>query len=157
MMPTGECDEGSVIRRYSLVAFAPRGADLQIIRADSKTLSFFEQHPNPNAKKWAQTIREMYRYRCAILHNGSTNINSIEINPKKIDWFCHVAKHLLMRVENLAINALIDKETEVKSFWSGYIIGYLFSSRNHWQANGTLLRNDLITFDWENSNYPELV
>jgi hypothetical protein len=157
MLPVGECDEGAVVRRYSLVAFAPRGADTRVIRDDPAMRSFFEQNPNPNAKKWAQVIQEMYRYRCAILHDGSTDLNSVEINPKKIEWFYQVAKHLMTRVEGLAINALIDKEKEIGSFWSSYVLSYLYSSRNHWLSNGTLLRDDLITFDWENTKYPELV
>jgi hypothetical protein len=157
MLPKGECDQGSLVRRYSLVAFSPRGADSQIIRGDPVMRSFFELHPNPHSREWAQVIQEMYEYRCAILHDGSTDLNSAAINPNKVDWFYHIAKRLVSRVEGLAINALIDNVTDVGLFWSSFVMGYLYSDRNHWLSNGTLLEERLITFDWERSRFPEVM
>ncbi len=157
MMPISECDQGALVRRYSLVAFAPRGADSRKIRENPAMRALLEQHPNPYGRKWVKAIEEMYRYRCAILHEGSTDLNSIEITPRKLSWFGHLAKHLLTRVEGLAINALVDQETDVGVFWSDYVLRYLYSDRNHWLKNGTLLGSHLIGFDWEKADYPEPV
>lgn len=97
----------------------------------------------------------MYRYRCAILHDGSSDLNSDEIEPKKVDWFYHLAKALNFRVSGLAVNALIDKVETIEDFWGSYVIDYLYSKKNHWAENGTFHQNHIIEFDWENRAYPD--
>jgi hypothetical protein len=51
----------------------------------------------------------------------------------------------------------VDQETDVGVFWSDYVLRYLYSDRNHWLKNGTLLGSHLIGFDWEKADYPEPV
>lgn len=157
MMPKGEYQEHELIRRYSLIIGAPRGSDSQIIMKNENLKLFFDKFKNKNSKKWVKAIEEMYRYRCTILHNGSSDLNSIEINPMKVDWFCHVAKALSTRITGLAVNALIDHVNTLEEFWDNYVIQYLYSDKNHWSTNGTFLDNYLIEFDWENRTYPEVV
>ena len=155
MMPKGECQESALIRRYSLIVGTPRGADSKIIMADDLKKNFFEENINKNSKPWVKSIQEMYRYRCSILHDGSSDLNSDEIDPKKVDWFYHLAKALNFRVTGLAVNALIDKVETIKDFWENYVVDYLYSQKNHWASNGIFHQDRIIEFDWENGTYPD--
>lgn len=155
MMPQGECQESALVRRYSLVVGAPRGADSKIIMGDAAKKIFFEKYKNKNSKPWVKAIQEMYRYRCSILHDGSSDLSSDEIEPNKVDWFYHLTKALNFRVAGLAVNALIDKVETIEDFWESYVIDYLYSDKNHWATNGTFHQDHIIEFDWKNGTYPD--
>jgi hypothetical protein len=157
MMPKGECQEHAIVRRYSLIVGAPRGADSRTIINDPKMNKFFEEYKNEYSKKWAKTIEEMYRYRCTILHTGFSDLNTFEINPKKVDWFYHISKTLSTRIIGLAVNALIDKVETMGDFWNDYIIRFLYSDKNQWAIRGVFFDDHLITFDWENNTYPNII
>jgi hypothetical protein len=157
MMPRGECQEHALVRRYSLIIGAPRGADSKIIMGSQSTKEFFELHQNVHARKWVKAIEEMYRYRCSILHDGSSDLNSNDIDRRKVDWFYHLTRTLSTRVTGLAVNALIEKVEKIDDFWNGYVTEYLYSARNHWAVNGTFLQDRLIDFDWENERYPDVI
>ncbi|MDF3918502.1 hypothetical protein P3W43_06495 [Salinicola salarius] len=157
MMPNGECQEAAMVRRYSLVMGAPRGADSKSILANPEQARFFEKYKNSHSKQWVRAIEGMYRYRCAIFHDGSSDLNSEDIDSKKIDWYYHLSKTLSTRVNRLAVNALIDKVDTIDDFWNSYVIDYLYSERNHWATNGTFMQDLLINFDWENEKYPEVI
>lgn len=157
MMPVGECQEQALIRRYSLIVGAPRGADSKLIMVQPSLKSFFDQTQSKKANLWISTIKEMYKYRCAILHDGSSDLNSQDINPEKVEWFYHVAKALCSRVQNLAVDALIGKVDTVEKFWQDYVMHYLYSSKNIWVSNGTFPMDELIEFDWQNNRYLEVI
>lgn len=155
MMPEKEVIQGDFIRRYSLLVGAPRGADSKIIFANAAQKLIFDKNPNKNTKKWVKTIEEMYEYRCAILHEGSNDLVSTFINPKKVDWFYHIAKHLCLKVQSLAINGLIENITTVNDLWDNFAINFLYSNKNRSISNGEFFKDDLIEFDWENRYYPD--
>jgi len=157
MLLDGECDQGSLVRRFSLIVAAPRGADSKKIREDSTLQPYAKEISNPDAKKWVRAIEEMYTYRCAILHDGSSDLNSNEINPAKVDWFYHLANFLAHRVQGLAIKALIDGVQNTNTFWSDYVYRYLYSEKNDWPVNGVVIQGNLINFNWENGRYPEVI
>jgi hypothetical protein len=72
----------------------------------------------------------MYRYRCAILHDGSTDLNSLGISPQKIQWFYQLAKQLLRWVQALVAESLKSDKTDLAMFWSTFDMGYLYSDKN---------------------------
>jgi hypothetical protein len=155
MLPNGECSEAEVVRRFSLVAFSSAGADSQVIRNNPAYKAFSDEHPNPHNREWRKAIGEMYRFRCAILHDGATDLNSLDISPQKIQWFYQLAKLLLAWVQALAIESLKSNGMELGTFWSSFVLDYLYSERNQ-TVNGDLARSDkLFTFDWENNVWPE--
>jgi len=156
MMPNGngnKIKENEIRRHYSLIVGAPRGTDSKTIMSDARKKDFF--HENENSNSWDKKICEMYRYRCGILHHGLSDLNSDEIDPKKIDWFYHLTNTLHVRVSELAVQALIDEVNTIEAFWGNYVIDYLYSSRNRWAENGTFHEAPIITFDWRNGVYPD--
>jgi Apea-like HEPN len=155
MLPVGECSAAEVVRRLSLVAFSPAGADSQIIRANDAFRTFSELHPNPNNRKWRRAIEEMYRYRCAILHDGSTDLNSLDISPQKIQWFYQLAKQLLGWVQALAVESLKSDQTDLVTFWSNFIMSFLYSEINEHVDEHLAKSEKLFAFDWKNNTWPE--
>lgn len=156
MMPKDEYQESYLVRRLSLIIGAPRGADSKKIMSAERTKIFFDSYKNANSKKWVKAIEDMYRYRCAILHNGSSDLSSIDINPNKVDWFIHLTRTLSTRLTEIAVNALIDGVETLDDFWSEYAIDYLYSDKNKWAKNGFHFQDNLINFDWESEKYPNI-
>lgn len=157
MMPLGEYKQASIIRKYSLIAASPGGADSQIIRKQASTKLVFDSYPNANSSRWRNTIEEMYQYRCSILHQGSSDLSSAEIISEKVDWFYHLSRWLFDRVTGLAIQALIKEVKTVKDFWDLFVIPYLYSRDNQWLKSGVFIDDHIITFDWETARYPSVV
>ncbi|WP_245905542.1 HEPN domain-containing protein [Photobacterium lipolyticum] len=147
MLPNGEVSEAYLVQRYSFVVGAPRGADSKIL-IDSALKDLFIEHKNPEGKKWVKEIQNMYRYRCAIFHDGSSDLTSDDIEPKKVDWYYHLSKQLSMRVIGYAIAAICDGVETVDDFWGDYMLKKVFNEENIWLKNGTLHLNDAINFDW---------
>jgi hypothetical protein len=97
----------------------------------------------------------MYRFRCAILHDGATDLNSLDISPQKIQCIYQLAKLLLAWVQALAIESLKSNGMELGTFWSSFVLDYLYTERNQ-TVNADLARSDkLFTFDWETNVWPE--
>jgi len=155
MLPDGECSEAAVVRRFSLVAFSPAGADSQIIRGNAAYKAFADEHPNPHNREWRKAIAEMYRYRCAILHDGATDLNSLDISSQKIQWFYQLAKQLLVWVQTLAVESLKSNEPDLANFWSDFVFSYLYSERNQNVKKHLARSQKLFAFDWENEIWPE--
>ncbi|EGR4144206.1 hypothetical protein O1D18_003332 [Vibrio cholerae] len=148
MLPDGEVSQAYLVQRYSLVIGAPRGSDSKKLM-DSPSKSLFLEHRNPEGKKWVKEIENMYNYRCAIFHDGSSDLTSEDINPKKVDWYYHLSNHLSMRVIGYAIAAICDGVETVEDFWGDYMLHKVFHEDNTWLKNGTFHLNDAINFDWD--------
>jgi hypothetical protein len=97
----------------------------------------------------------MYRYRCAILHDGSTDLNSLDISPQKIQWFYQLAKQFLGWVQALAVESLKSDQKDLAMFWSNFIMSYLYSEINEHVDEYLAQTEKLFAFDWENNTWPE--
>ncbi|MCE7535592.1 hypothetical protein [Aliivibrio fischeri] len=150
MVPDNECTDSALIRRYCMVVGAPRKADSFAIMNSLGNSEIFKGNINPMGKVWIKEIKQMYKYRCAIFHEGSSELTSEEINPKRVEWYYHISKTLSMRVVGYAIQALVSGVDNIDDFWSKYMVEQLFSENNHWIKNGTFHLNDILNHDWEN-------
>lgn len=153
-IPEGERDEGSFVRRLSLVAGAPRGADSQIIMADTAMNTIFQTHQNPHLRKWVDAIKEMYSYRCKIVHNGATTAASTAIDPLKLDWYFHLALLLNERLQYLLLEGMAAKVTSLHDFWNPFVARYLYSPDSRWIKSKSFIDSMMITHDWQRSRLP---
>lgn len=155
-MINGERGEGDFVRRLGLLAAAPRGADSQIIRGNPATKAIFDNNPNPHSNIWVRSIKEMYHYRCNILHDGATEATAISIEPLKVDWFYHIAKHLNTRLQKLLQCAILNNVSTLKDMWDSYAVNFMYSPGNQWVEGGTqrFIGERLITFDWLKGRFP---
>ncbi|MEZ8065155.1 MULTISPECIES: hypothetical protein [Vibrio] len=150
MLPDKECTDSAFVRRYCMVIGAPRGADSKAIMDTLVDNEKFKSNINPMGKVWVKEIKEMYQYRCAIFHEGSSELNSEDIDPKRVEWYYHLTNTLTMRVIGYAVQALIDGVETIEDFWANFMVNHLFSDQNHWLKNGTFHLNDILQHDWEN-------
>lgn len=153
-IPEGERDEGSFVKRLALVAGAPRGADSQIIMADPAMNAIFQAHQNPHVRKWVDAIKEMYSYRCQIVHDGATTAASAAMDPLKLDWYFHLALFLNERLQYLLLEGMAAKVTSLLDFWNPFVVRNLYSPDSRWIKNGTFIENVMIAHDWQRSRLP---
>lgn len=150
MIPDNECTDSALVRRYCMIVGAPRKFDSRAIMNVVQDSDNFKSNVNPLGKAWAKKLKQMYQYRCAIFHEGSSELTSKQIDPQKVEWYYHITKTLNMRVIGYAVQALVDGVDNIDDFWSNYMVNNLFSENNHWLKNGTFHLNDILEHDWEN-------
>lgn len=149
MIPDNECTDSALIRRYCMVVGAPRKADSLAVMKAVENNEIFKSNVNPLGKTWAKELKQMYQYRCAIFHEGSSELTSEQIVPQKVEWYYHITKTLSMRVVGYAVQALIDGVDNIDEFWADYMVNQLFSENNHWLKNGTFHLNGILEHNWE--------
>ena len=151
----GERAKGDFVRRLGLLAAAPRSADSKIIQNDPNIKAIFDKYPNPHSKTWITSIQEMYDYRCNILHDGATEVTSINIDPLKVDWFYHLAKHLNIRLQKLLQSAIDNNLSTLDDMWNKHAINFIYSATDDSWVNQKSLTVQLITFDCSKGRYSD--
>ncbi len=151
-MIEGERSKGDFVKRLGLLANAPRGADSLTIMKNPAIFAVFHANQNPYSNTWKDLIEEMYECRCNILHEGATEVTSIEIEPLKIDWFYPLAKYLNARLQQLLQYAISQNILTLKDMWNFHAISFMYSKENPWIE----AKNDgnLVKFDWSQRRYP---
>ena len=156
-MIRGERAEGDFVRRLGLLAAAPGGADSKIIQNDPNLKAIFDKYRNlHNRKTWIKSIQEMYHYRCNILHDGASEVTSINIDPLKVDWFYHLAKHLNVRLQKLLQSAIDKNLSTLDDMWNKHAINFIYSATDDSWVYPKPLTNRLISFDCSKGRYSEL-
>jgi hypothetical protein len=153
MMPEKECKESSLISRYSLLVGAPRGAASQRIRSSETMRQVLEENINSSSKLWVNAIKNMYRCRCFILHEGASDLNAAEADSNQVEWFYGLTRNLHMRVTNIAVEAVVEQVLTLEDFWNDYVPQYLYSDQNPWLKQRNFFLEDLIRYDWEKTRY----
>lgn len=156
-MIRGECAVGNFVRRLGLLAAAPSRADSKIIQNTPPIKAIFDKYRNPHKKIWVKSIEEMYRYRCNILHDGVTEVTSINIDPLKVDWFYHLAKHLNVRLQRLLQSAIDNNLSTLDDMWNKHAINFIYSATDDSWVNPKPLTVNLITFDCSKGRYSEFL
>ena len=136
------------------MAGAPRGADSQVIMADSAMNAVFQAHQNPHSRKWVDAIKEMYSYRCQIVHDGAHTAASTVIDPLKLDWYFHLASFLNERLQYLLLEGMTAKVASLQDFWNSFAVRHLYSPDSRWIRNKSFIDNVMINHDWQRTRLP---
>jgi hypothetical protein len=154
-MLDGERNEGCFVRRLGLLAAAPRGADSRIIMNSPAMKAVFDAQQNPHSNLWVSVIKEMYAYRCAIVHDGAMDATTVTLDPMKLDWFYHLTAHLSAVLERVIVEGMIAGLSTLEDLWNGFAIGYLYSAGSHFVKTGTFVDKVFIVHDWATTRLPD--
>jgi hypothetical protein len=150
-MMRGERDEGAFVKRFSLLAAAPSQYYWTKIQKDPSAKLILDGNKNPYTKEWQKAIKEMYKYRCAILHDGAVDTTSVVIDTMKVDWFWHLAEHLNARLVLLLVDAIIKNIHTLNDVWESHAVNFMYSPDNHWIQTKTFIDKFIINHDWKKS------
>ncbi|WP_434627932.1 hypothetical protein [Pseudomonas sp. Z6-14] len=156
MLPPNEKDGTGAGKRFPILIGVPGKYYSKKINENEILRNFLAINSNPDAKNWKDAIGEMYRYRCEIFHEGGTDFTSDTIEPLKADWYAKVADFLCDRLVTLGGMAFNDNVNTVEEFWDSYVLQFLLSPNNHWNASGVFFGGHLIKFDWSSGVFPEI-
>lgn len=156
MLPPNEKDGPGAGKRLPILIGTPSKYYSKKINENEDLSEFLAATSNPHAKDWKGVIDDMFRYRCEIFHEGGTEFTSDTIEPLKADWYAKVADFLCDRLVTLGGMAFNDNVATAEDFWDSYVLDFLLSPKNHWNASGVFFGEHLIKFDWSSGLYPEI-
>ncbi|WP_303852672.1 hypothetical protein [Seleniivibrio woodruffii] len=157
MMLAHEYNESAFIRRLCCLVGYPRGADSKKIR-DNETLNFVYPCSDGNSKKWVSAIKEMNETRCKIVHQGVSEVNSVFLTSRKLDWFSLILTKMYMLISKCVIEISCNKETKdinIGEFWDKNVLELLYD-----KEIGILLQypdDTILEMDWEKVDLNRLI
>ncbi|WP_426156817.1 hypothetical protein [Pseudomonas sp. TSRC2-2] len=148
LLSSDERNGTGVSKRYSMLVGAPGKYYAGLIYKDKEKREFMSKNANPWASLWKQSIKDMYSYRCEIIHEGGTDLSSSTIDAHKLDWFVALTEFLCKRVIALIAEAMIRGIKTESQFWDHFVLDFIASEDNGWVKTGVFHGRHVIDHDW---------